>query len=81
MYEIEFQLYKKLVPWDCACLGYHAICNSSAHASDALNSQLSPEIFDPRKVDPKPLEANFEYFMPGMMKMNRTIQAIFSFLA
>ena len=26
-------------------------------------SQLSPEIFDPRKVDPKFLEASFEYFI------------------
>ena len=28
-----------------------------------IQSQLSPEIFDPRKVDPKFLEANFEYFI------------------
>ena len=27
------------------------------------DTQLSPEIFDPRKVDPKFLEANFEYFI------------------
>ena len=27
-----------------------------------LWSQLSPEIFDPRKMDPNFLEANFEYF-------------------
>ena len=37
--------------------------------------QLSPEIFDPRKVDPKYLEANFEYFI--LSTMNRTVQAIF----
>ena len=29
----------------------------------SLCTQLSPEIFDPRKVDPKFLEATFEYFI------------------
>ena len=31
--------------------------------SVTLLSQLSPELFDPRKVDPKFLEANSEYFI------------------
>ena len=28
-----------------------------------LTTQLSPDTFDPRKVDPKFLEVNFEYFI------------------
>ena len=31
--------------------------------ANSSRPQLSPDIFDPRKVDPKFLEANFEYFI------------------
>ena len=30
--------------------------------SDTIGAQLSPETFDPRKMDANFLEANFEYF-------------------
>ena len=41
-----------------------SVCQKKVESTEVIHSsQLSPEIFDPRKVDPKFLEANFEYFI------------------